>query len=146
MREPGIRDVTVTLDQFAPYVSGLTEAARPAAEGPATRGPHRRADTIVAGGSDSARLCDEAAGPCTRCTGPLRGEAARDFYASVGVLTPPSIAEFFGIVEVEAMRMAEPPAEDPRTGREAATTLFGIPVGLKARREAFRQLPSGSRS
>lgn len=60
MREPGIFDVTVMLDSYAPYVSGLAEAARLTAEGPPARGPHRRADTTVAAGSTLARLRDEA--------------------------------------------------------------------------------------
>jgi glycosyltransferase involved in cell wall biosynthesis len=140
----------------------------------------------VAGGSNIAQLRREAGDDeRIRFTGLLRGDAVRDFYASIDVFALPSISESFGIVQVEAMmagippvstelpgsrypvaatgfgrlvpprdpealraailEMAELPAEDRESGREAATKLFGGDAFLDAHEEAFRKLLSGSR-
>lgn len=140
----------------------------------------------VAGGSNIAQLRREAGDDQRiRFTGLLRGDAVRDFYASIDVFALPSISESFGIVQVEAMmagippvstelpgsrypieatgfgrlvpprdpealraailEMAELPAEDRESGREAATKLFGGEAFLDAHEEAFQKLLSGSR-
>lgn len=140
----------------------------------------------VAGGSNIAQLRREAGDDQRiRFTGLLRGDAVRDFYASIDVFALPSISESFGIVQVEAMmagippvstelpgsrypieatgfgrlvpprdpgalraailEMAELPAEDRASGREAATKLFGGEAFLDAHEEAFQKLLSGSR-
>ncbi|MFF8592974.1 glycosyltransferase family 4 protein [Streptomyces sp. NPDC015220] len=140
----------------------------------------------VAGGSNIAQLRREAGDDQRiRFTGLLRGDAVRDFYASIDVFALPSISESFGIVQVEAMmagippvstelpgsrypiaatgfgrlvpprdpgalraailEMAELPAEDRESGRQAATKLFGGEAFLDAHEEAFRKLLSGSR-
>ncbi|MEW2619067.1 glycosyltransferase family 4 protein [Streptomyces sp. NPDC048106] len=140
----------------------------------------------VAGGSNIAQLRREAGDDRRiRFTGLLRGDAVRDFYASIDVFALPSVSESFGIVQVEAMmagippvstelpgsrypvaatgfgrlvpprdpealraailEMAELPAEDRESGRQAATKLFGGEAFLDAHEEAFRQLLSGSR-
>ncbi|MFJ8080808.1 glycosyltransferase [Streptomyces sp. NPDC096205] len=141
--------------------------------------------TTVAGGSNIDELRREAGGdPRIRFTGLLRGEAVRDFYASIDVFALPSVSESFGIVQVEAMmagvppvstnlsgsrypvsatgfgrlvpprdpdalreallELAELPAEDRESGREAATKLFGGEAFLDAHEEAFRRLKAGS--
>lgn len=84
--------------------------------------------TAVAGGSNIAELRAEAGDdPRIRFTGLLRGEAVRDFYASIDVFALPSIAESFGIVQVEAMMAGIPPVttELPGSRYPVAVTGFG---------------------
>lgn len=84
--------------------------------------------TTVAGGSNIAQLREEAGGdPRIRFTGLLRGEAVRDFYASIDVFALPSISESFGIVQVEAMMAGIPPVTTDLPGSRypVATTGFG---------------------
>jgi glycosyltransferase involved in cell wall biosynthesis len=123
--------------------------------------------TTVAGGSNIAQLRDEAGGdPRIRFTGLLRGEAVRDFYASIDVFALPSIAESFGIVQVEAMMAGVPavttelpgsrypvaatgfgrlvPPRDPAALREALLEMAGLPAeDRKAGREAAAKLFGG---
>ncbi|HEX2418409.1 MAG TPA: glycosyltransferase family 4 protein [Micromonosporaceae bacterium] len=63
----------------------------------------------VAGGSNIVQLRAEAGDdPRIRFLGLLRGQRIRDFYASIDVFALPSIAESFGIVQVEAMMTGVP--------------------------------------
>ena len=84
--------------------------------------------TTVAGGSNIAELRAEAGDdPRIRFTGLLRGEAVRDFYASIDVFALPSISESFGIVQVEAMMAGVPPVSTDLSGSRypVASTGFG---------------------
>lgn len=63
----------------------------------------------VAGGSNLDELRTEIAGdPRIRVLGELRGAEIDDFYASIDVFALPSVAESFGIVQVEAMMCGVP--------------------------------------
>ncbi|MGW1713554.1 glycosyltransferase family 4 protein [Streptomyces sp. NPDC002156] len=123
--------------------------------------------TTVAGGSNIDELRREAAGdPRIRFTGLLRGEAVRDFYASIDVFALPSISESFGIVQVEAMMAGIPPvstnlpgsrypveatgfgrlvpARDPAALREALLDLAALPEeDRKAGKETATKLFGG---
>lgn len=84
--------------------------------------------TTVAGGSNIAQLREEAGDdPRIRFTGLLRGEAVRDFYASIDVFALPSVSESFGIVQVEAMMAGKPPVSTDLPGSRypVAVTGFG---------------------
>ncbi|MEV0393640.1 glycosyltransferase family 4 protein [Polymorphospora rubra] len=119
----------------------------------------------VAGGSNIDRLRAEAAGdPRIRFLGLLRGDGIRDFYASIDVFALPSIAESFGIVQVEAMMAGIPsvttdlaggrfpvqatgfgrvvPTRDPAALRRAILELAELPaeareLGRKKANELF---------
>jgi glycosyltransferase involved in cell wall biosynthesis len=123
--------------------------------------------TTVAGGSNIAQLREEAGDdPRIRFTGLLRGEAVRDFYASIDVFALPSISESFGIVQVEAMMAGIPPVttelpgsrypvtatgfgrlvppRDPAALREALLEMAGLPTeDREAGREAAMKLFGG---
>lgn len=112
-------------------------------------------DRTVAGGSNIAELRREAAGdPRIRFTGLLRDQAVRDFYASIDVFALPSIAESFGIVQVEAMMTGVPPvATDlPGANHPIAATGFGRlvpprdPVALRAALLEMAALPAEDRA
>ncbi|MEO3814097.1 glycosyltransferase [Sphaerisporangium sp. B11E5] len=65
--------------------------------------------TNVAGGGNVGLLRHEAGDDGRiRFLGLLRGQAIRDFHASIDVFAPPSIAESFGIVQAEAMMAGVP--------------------------------------
>jgi glycosyltransferase involved in cell wall biosynthesis len=123
--------------------------------------------TTVAGGSNIAQLREETGDdPRIRFTGLLRGEAVRDFYASIDVFALPSISESFGIVQVEAMMAGIPPVttelpgsrypvtatgfgrlvppRDPAALREALLEMAGLPTeDREAGREAATKLFGG---
>lgn len=100
----------------------------------------------VAGGSNIDQLRAEAGDDARiRFTGLLRGEAVRDFYASIDVFALPSISESFGIVQVEAMMAGIPPVstELPGSRYPVAATGFGRlvpPRDPDALREAIVEL------
>jgi glycosyltransferase involved in cell wall biosynthesis len=110
--------------------------------------------TTVAGGSNNAQLRAEAGDdPRIRFTGLLRGEAVRDFYASIDVFALPSIAESFGIVQVEAMMAGIPPVTTDLPGSRypVAATGFGRvvpprdPAALRAALLELAALPPEDR-
>ncbi|WP_434444245.1 glycosyltransferase family 4 protein [Lentzea sp. E54] len=111
-------------------------------------------DRNVAGGSNIAELRREAAGDTRiRFTGLLRDQQVRDFYASIDVFALPSIAESFGIVQVEAMMTGVPPvATDlPGANHPVAATGFGRlvpprdPVALREALLEMAALPAEDR-
>jgi glycosyltransferase involved in cell wall biosynthesis len=108
----------------------------------------------VAGGSNIAQLRAEAGNdPRVRFTGLLRGEAVRDFYASIDVFALPSISESFGIVQVEAMMAGIPPVSTDLPGSRypVAATGFGRlvpprdPAALRAALLEMAELPAEDR-
>ncbi|WP_240958190.1 glycosyltransferase family 4 protein [Streptomyces barkulensis] len=110
--------------------------------------------TTVAGGSNIAQLRREAGDDQRiRFTGLLRGDAVRDFYASIDVFALPSISESFGIVQVEAMMAGIPPVstELPGSRYPIEATGFGrlVPPGdpgaLRAAILEMAELPSQDR-
>ncbi|MFD7137637.1 glycosyltransferase family 4 protein [Streptomyces sp. NPDC059894] len=102
--------------------------------------------TTVAGGSNIDELRREAAGdPRIRFTGLLRGDAVRDFYASIDVFALPSISESFGIVQVEAMMAGIPPVSTNLSGSRFPVEATGFgrlvpPRDPAALREALLDL------
>ncbi|WP_330172442.1 glycosyltransferase family 4 protein [Streptomyces sp. NBC_01498] len=83
--------------------------------------------TTVAGGSNIAQLRQEAGDdPRIRFTGLLRGEAVRDFYASIDVFALPSVSESFGIVQVEAMMAGIPPVSTNLSGSRYPVEATGF--------------------
>ncbi|MEU7526093.1 glycosyltransferase family 4 protein [Saccharothrix sp. NPDC042600] len=110
--------------------------------------------TSVAGGSNIAQLRDEAGDDRRiRFTGLLRGDEVRDFYASIDVFALPSIAESFGIVQVEAMMTGVPPVTTaiPGADHPVLATGFGKlvpprdPVALRAAVLEMARLPAEDR-
>lgn len=108
----------------------------------------------VAGGSNIAELREEAGDdPRIRFTGLLRGEAVRDFYASIDVFALPSVSESFGIVQVEAMMAGVPPVSTDLAGSRypVAATGFGRlvpprdPDALRAALLEMASLPAEDR-
>ncbi|MFC6082682.1 glycosyltransferase [Sphaerisporangium aureirubrum] len=84
--------------------------------------------TNVAGGSNIGFLRHEAGDDGRiRFLGLLRGQAIRDFYASIDVFALPSIAESFGIVQAEAMMAGVPSVTTDLPGgrHPVVTTGFG---------------------
>lgn len=102
--------------------------------------------TTVAGGSNIAQLRQEAGDdPRIRFTGLLRGEAVRDFYASIDVFALPSVSESFGIVQVEAMMAGIPPVSTNLSGSRYPVEATGFgrlvpPRDPAALREAVLEL------
>ncbi|MEV6586563.1 glycosyltransferase family 4 protein [Streptomyces acidicola] len=102
--------------------------------------------TTVAGGSNIAQLRQEAGDdPRIRFTGLLRGEAVRDFYASIDVFALPSVSESFGIVQVEAMMAGVPPVSTNLSGSRYPVEATGFgrlvpPRDPAALREAVLEL------
>jgi glycosyltransferase involved in cell wall biosynthesis len=112
-------------------------------------------DRSVAGGSNIAQLRREAGDDRRiRFTGLLRGQAVRDFYASIDVFALPSIAESFGIVQVEAMMTGVPPVttELPGSDYPVKATGFGRlvpprdPVALREAVLEAARLPAEDRA
>ena len=110
--------------------------------------------TTVAGGSNIAQLRAEAGDdPRIRFTGLLRGEALRDFYASIDVFALPSISESFGIVQVEAMMAGVPPVSTDLPGSRYPVTATGFgrlvpprdPAALRAALLEMARLPAEDR-
>lgn len=110
--------------------------------------------TTVAGGSNIAQLREEAGDdPRIRFTGLLRGDAVRDFYASIDVFALPSISESFGIVQVEAMMAGIPPVSTELPGSRYPVTATGFgrlvpprdPVALRAALLELAELPAQDR-
>lgn len=108
----------------------------------------------VAGGSNIAQLRREAGDDQRiRFTGLLRGDAVRDFYASIDVFALPSISESFGIVQVEAMMAGIPPVstELPGSRYPIEATGFGRlvpprdPEALRAAILEMAELPAEDR-
>ncbi|SFK24541.1 glycosyltransferase family 4 protein [Streptomyces pini] len=108
----------------------------------------------VAGGSNIAQLRREAGDDQRiRFTGLLRGDAVRDFYASIDVFALPSISESFGIVQVEAMMAGIPPVstELPGSRYPIEATGFGRlvpprdPGALRAALLEMAELPAEDR-
>ncbi|MQY09977.1 N-acetyl-alpha-D-glucosaminyl L-malate synthase [Streptomyces sp. RB5] len=108
----------------------------------------------VAGGSNIAHLRREAGNDRRiRFTGLLRGDAVRDFYASIDVFALPSISESFGIVQVEAMMAGIPPVSTDLPGSRypIAATGFGRlvpprdPEALRAAISEMAELPAEDR-
>ncbi|WP_158839290.1 glycosyltransferase family 4 protein [Saccharothrix deserti] len=102
--------------------------------------------TSVAGGSNIAQLREEAGDdPRIRFTGLLRGQAVRDFYASIDVFALPSIAESFGIVQVEAMMTGVPSVTTDLAGSRYPVEASGFgrlvpPRDPEALREALLEM------
>ncbi|MFP8886738.1 glycosyltransferase family 4 protein [Streptomyces mangrovi] len=110
--------------------------------------------STVAGGSNIAQLRREAGDDQRiRFTGLLRGDAVRDFYASIDVFALPSISESFGIVQVEAMMAGIPPVstELPGSRYPIEATGFGRlvpprdPGALRAALLEMAELPAEDR-
>jgi glycosyltransferase involved in cell wall biosynthesis len=110
--------------------------------------------TTVAGGSNITQLRAEAGDdPRIRFTGLLRGEALRDFYASIDVFALPSISESFGIVQVEAMMAGVPPVSTELPGSRYPVTATGFgrlvppkdPAALRAALLEMARLPAEDR-
>ncbi|HEY0639809.1 MAG TPA: glycosyltransferase family 4 protein [Pseudonocardiaceae bacterium] len=110
--------------------------------------------TVVAGGSNIDELRAEAGDdPRIRFTGLLRGDAVRDFYASIDVFALPSIAESFGIVQVEAMMAGVPPVTTHLPGSRYPVTATGFgrlvpprdPVALRSAILELAELPAEDR-
>lgn len=110
--------------------------------------------TAVAGGSNIAQLREEAGDdPRIRFTGLLRGQAVRDFYASIDVFALPSIAESFGIVQVEAMMTGVPPVTSGLAGSSYPVEATGFgrlvpprdPVALREALLEMAELPPEDR-
>jgi glycosyltransferase involved in cell wall biosynthesis len=108
----------------------------------------------VAGGSNIEALRAEAGtDPRIRFLGLLRGDAIRDFYASIDVFALPSIAESFGIVQVEAMMAGVPSVTTDLPGGRFPVLATGFgrivpprdPVALRAAVLELAELPPGER-
>ncbi|MDB1087433.1 glycosyltransferase family 4 protein [Streptomyces sp. ACA25] len=88
----------------------------------------------VAGGSNMAQLRTEAGDDRRiRFLGLLRGDAIRDFYASLDVFALPSISESFGIVQVEAMMTGVPSVTTDLPGSRIPVQMTGFGRRVPAR-------------
>jgi glycosyltransferase involved in cell wall biosynthesis len=100
----------------------------------------------VAGGSNLDELRAEIAGDDRiRVLGELRGSEIDDFYASIDVFALPSVAESFGIVQVEAMMCGVPSVTTDLPGGRypVLATKFGRlvpPRDVEALERAIREL------